>query len=409
MIDEAILQKFDEIFPSGMTHSKIIQKLKTLKDDPHYADYVTVPLEDILIRYCEDDSKYPDKLTGYDDDWRKLYNDYLMLLPKDKYFYHAVGAFFRGDRRLFEDTIKRYLGNNFPKNGEKKMTEIDLGAWFLVVFKNAYPMFWSALGEELKSYNVKEGIPELCKLLEDFYKIDSAEDAVPFLLDFFSSHQSLNLPRELLACAYFDLKMWGNALSYLEQVQDESAFLYPYSVYFMMAYCSGKMRNIKDEEAYYRKSLEIFPDQGLARNNLGYCLYKQRRYAEAKKELEESLKLDGDLRLPTNNYVRVLLAMGLNEDAQKFAKSSTVKISKFFLDKITATDGKNHTYLRHPADHPHRDALRHHCASETRGADRHGVSSEIQRSGNSMAEVPQQRLVHHALDRFRLCPIQTRG
>ena len=344
MNDDEIYQKYDEYFPPEMTDSEIIEKLKSLKDDPHYSDYVAISLDNILFLYCEDYSKYPDKLTDYDDGWRKLYDDYLALLPKDRNFYYAVGAFFKRDRKLFEETVQKYLEKSYPKNGEMIMTEKDLGNNFLIIFKNAYPMFWSVLGEVLKNYNVEEGIPELCGLLEDFYKIDSAEDAVPLLLDFYSTHQSLILPRELLASAYYNIKMWGNALSYLEQVQDESVYIYSYSVYFMMAYCSSKMRNIRDEEAYYRKSLELFPDQGLARNNLGYCLYKQRRYTEAKKELEASLEMNGDLRLPANNYVSVLLAMGLNEDANKFSKSSPVKISKFYLDKIAASDGKNHPY-----------------------------------------------------------------
>ena len=343
---DEIYQEYDKHILPGMTDDEILSKLKTLKDDPYYEDYVSISLDNIIFVYCGDFSKYPDKLTDFDEDCRRVYDECLKLIPKDRHFYHAVGAFFRGDRKLFEATIQNYLSETFPLNGDTQMTELDLGSNFLVIYKNAYPMFWSVLGDVLRDYNVKEGIPELCKLLEEFYKADSADEVLPILLDFYAKHQSLVLPKELLASVYYDLKMWGNSLSYLEQVEDKSVYLYPYSVYFMMAYCSGKTRNVKDEEVYYRKSLEAYPNQGLARNNLGYCLYKQHRYEEAKEELEQSLELDGDLRFPANNYVRVLLSMGLNEDAKKFAESSPVKIAKTFLDKIASSDGKNHAYVK---------------------------------------------------------------
>ena len=109
------------------------------------------------------------------------------------------------------------------------------------------------------------------------------------MLDFLPGHPELSVPKELTASTYYDLKVWNNALAYLEQAEDTCVFLYKDTVYFMMAYCSGKCRNYAEEERYYRKSLEILPEQGVAKNNLAYCLYRQGKYGEARKILEECL------------------------------------------------------------------------------------------------------------------------
>ena len=80
------------------------------------------------------------------------------------------------------------------------------------------------------------------------------------------------------------MQMWSNALSYLEQyedVEDRVGIFYTDNIYFWMAWCYGKKRNYQLEEAYYRKTLEVFPGAENALNNLGYCLFKQKKYHDA--------------------------------------------------------------------------------------------------------------------------------
>jgi len=97
----------------------------------------------------------------------------------------------------------------------------------------------------------------------------------------------------------------------------------------------------------------LFPEQQYTRNNLGYCLYRQGKYEEAKAVFEECLAIGIDLQYVPNNYVRTLLAMGRNQDAAEFA-SGKYKISKSLLERIKKTDGKNH--VDHIASVPEENA-----------------------------------------------------
>ena len=49
-----------------------------------------------------------------------------------------------------------------------------------------------------------------------------------------------------------------------------------------------------------------------------------------------------DITCAASNYVRVLLAMGLNKDAQEFINSGKYKVYKFLQDKVKKSDGRNH-------------------------------------------------------------------
>lgn len=58
------------------------------------------------------------------------------------------------------------------------------------------------------------------------------------------------------------------------------------TVYFWMAWCYGKKKDCLKEEEYYRKSLEALPVGENTLNNLGYSLYKQRKFKEAQSVFE---------------------------------------------------------------------------------------------------------------------------
>lgn len=79
----------------------------------------------------------------------------------------------------------------------------------------------------------------------------------------------------------------------------------------------------------------------LSLNNLGYCLYKQKKYREALVIFEKCLREKRDLSCAANNYVRVLIALGRNKDAKAFIRSSDVKVSKQLKDKVSKLDNHN--------------------------------------------------------------------
>lgn len=101
-----------------------------------------------------------------------------------------------------------------------------------------------------------------------------------------------------------------------------------WNVYWMLAWARGKVKNLTDEEEYYRKSYELAPDIPFTLNNLGYSLYRQKKYEEALEIFEKCLREKVDLSYAGNNCVRVLIALGRNADAKKFVKSGGGKSCK---------------------------------------------------------------------------------
>ena len=123
--------------------------------------------------------------------------------------------------------------------------------------------------------------------------------------------------------------MWQNAIAYFESVQEPVLFaLTKDQIHFMLAWAYGKIRDYKKEEENYRAALELFPSCEDALNNLGYSLYRQKRYQEAKEIFERCLEEKRDLPYAANNYVRTLIALGLNKQAKQFVKESGFKVAK---------------------------------------------------------------------------------
>lgn len=149
-----------------------------------------------------------------------------------------------------------------------------------------------------------------------------------------------NAPNEMLGYTYYSMSMWNNAIACFEKV-DEMFYFPMADIYWMLAWANGKMKNLTEEERYYRMSLELAPEIEFSWNNLGYCLYKQKKYREALVIFEKCLREKRDLSCAANNYVRVLIALGRNRDAKEFIRSSDVKVSKQLKDKVSKLDNHN--------------------------------------------------------------------
>ena len=112
-------------------------------------------------------------------------------------------------------------------------------------------------------------------------------------------------------------------------------------IYWMLAWSSGKIKNYADEEKYYRLSYELAPEVQFTLNNLGYSLYKQKKYLQAKDIFQQCLNEKKDLSCAANNYVRVLIALGRNADAKKFVNSGEFKVAKAIRDRVKKLDNHN--------------------------------------------------------------------
>lgn len=187
--------------------------------------------------------------------------------------------------------------------------------------KEGIPGMWSYLGQLLNRPGVGKGISEMCQALESVYYSAKNEDIADALLRVLQINDDIYLAKELLGYTYYNMQMWNNALSYLEQyedVKDSTGIFYMDNIYFWMAWCYGKKRNYQLEEAYYRKTLDIFPEAENAMNNLGYSLFKQKKYHDAEEVFRKCLSQKRDIRYAANNLVRTYLALGQADKAKQF-------------------------------------------------------------------------------------------
>lgn len=227
--------------------------------------------------------------------------------------------------------IKRYLDE------DEEMSCSDFIYCLVLPLKEGIPGMWSYLRKLIDRPGVCKGIPEMCEALESVYYGTKNEDIADALLRVLQTNRDIYLAKELLGYTYYNMQMWNNALSYLEQyedVKDRVGIFYTDNIYFWMAWCYGKKRNYQLEEAYYRKTLEVFPEAENALNNLGYCLFKQKKYHDAEDVFRKCLSEKRDTRFAANNLVRTYLALGQQDKAKEFVQKSGYKVSKQLVARI---------------------------------------------------------------------------
>lgn len=247
------------------------------------------------------------------------------LLPAGNHYFNAVAAYFRGKHAQCLQELEQYLEEDhaayelFMEQPEDYFTEDMVCEWLFEPFKGAFPGFWSAMEGILSKYPHREGIAELCGLIGGYYDCDSHEEALERLFAFSDRYPALILPRELAALTYCDMKYWKNALALFEELEDKALFLRGEQLYVRMAWCYGMVKERAQEEACYRRALELAPEHPEVLNNLGYCLYTRKKYAEALELLERCLAAAPEHPYAANNILRVLMAQGEDRKAREFA------------------------------------------------------------------------------------------
>lgn len=334
-----ISEFYQREFPEDMTLGDITAKLDSLNVHPDIQIFRQSFCNELVSMITEGVVKYNDNDFDFKDDslWSLTLKN-IEKLTKDHNFYWA---FYYYAKRQFKK-CKEHIHKMCIKDDEDG--EIIDEAWvrslFLVPFKNAPEDLWTFITKEVKAIKTVDGIPEFCELISLYYKSTSNEEIVDAILEFKQKYPDYKTPNEMLGYTYYNMSMWYNAIACFEKV--EEMFYFPMAdVYWMLAWASGKVKNLADEEQYYRKCLELAPEFDFIINNLGYCLYKQKKYREAMDLFESCLKEKKDLPYAANNYVRVLIALGRNADAKKFIKSGKFKVSKTLKDRVAKLDNHN--------------------------------------------------------------------
>ena len=314
---------------------KLISNHKDKDDYEAFVEYICDALLDFVSRGFY---KYDDNVNdlGIVQTFLKVASEF----ARDNVYYQTVAAFFNKD---YENCLK-YLDDDLKKiyaeSPDLKFDDFSLAVNYMIPFKNAFPGFWEKVEQSLSENDVELGVKELCAAVPVIYTSDSWENIKDTLENVLKINANMPIVKELLAYTYYNLKMYGNAVSLFEQLEDFYVFL-PEDAYFWMAWSYGRIKETAQEIEYYQKCHEIFPEMESVLNNLGYAYFKAKQYNKALEVFKECLDKKQDVKYATNNYVRTLLAMKRFKDAKAFLKSAPVKISKSLVDRVNKAENTN--------------------------------------------------------------------
>jgi len=268
--------------------------------------------------------------------------------------YYAIIDLVSGKKENVLQYLSAYLDEKIKslKTESGIFTAEDFTYILVVPLKEGFPGMWSAIGRMLDRDDVEAGIPEMCAALDHLYYDSKNESIIESLTQVLQCNPKILLAKELLGYTYYNMQMLGNALSYFEQFEDgkpTSRIFLEGTVYFWMAWCYGKKKDCLKEEEYYRKSLEALPVGENTLNNLGYSLYKQRKFKEAQSVFEDCLRQNRDVRYAANNLVRTLLAQGKNGEAQRVIQEHERFVSKDLKKRAEKPVGKVKIAVPEPA------------------------------------------------------------
>lgn len=261
----------------------------------------------------------------------------LDAVSTDSFFFKAFYFYLQKEYNKCKGNIHKLCHVQWKQDILKEDQVLD---YLLVPFQNASDEIWNFIMDEVNSMQCEEGIPEFCKALSLYYRSRDNDVIIEGLLAFMRKFPNYRAPNELLGYTYYNMAMWNNAIACFERVQQEYYFFHE-DIYWMLAWSNGKIKNYADEEKYYRMSYQLAPDIPFTLNNLGYSLYKQKKYLEAKELFGQCLDANKDLPYAANNYVRVLIALGRNADAKKFVNSKKFKIAKAIQERVKRLDDHN--------------------------------------------------------------------
>lgn len=270
------MEYYQREFPQDMTLAMITSKLDSLSDHPDIQILRRLFCNELVSMLTEGYVKYGEKEFEFKEDslW-KITLDNIEKLSKEHYFYWAFYYYAKRQYKKCKEFIHKVCQSE--QESGNPLDEAGILDLFLVPFKNAPDEIWDFITKEVKTINTTDGIGEFCDLISLYYRSKNNDEVLDVLLDFIQKHPDYKTPNEMLGYTYYSMSMWNNAIACFEKVDE--MFYFPMSdIYWMLAWANGKVKNFADEEMYYRKSIEIAPDKAFSLNNLGYCLYKQKKY-----------------------------------------------------------------------------------------------------------------------------------
>lgn len=260
-------------------------------------------------------------------------------------FTSAFIAFQKGQK----DVVLNQLSELLKPISDEPLNEDNFAYLVVGPFKNAFVGFYNSLYNILSKYDVEEIVLEECRVLDEFYELvqdKKTKPAIELLLTIEGKYPDNIIANTLLGFEYYHSSMWGNSIAYNERILDKPASIFWIDeIYFSLGWACGKIKDHKKSIEYYEKSLEIFPTQMNALNNLGYEYYLTKQYKKAAKIFEQCLEEKRDEEYASNNYVKTLIAMKRFADAKAFIDTGKYKISSSLKKKIENKNNKDKPVL----------------------------------------------------------------
>ena len=332
---------YSQEFPDTMSFDAISAKLDSMGSHPAIAQQRQKFCYQVAFVLTDGFTQYEQiSLEMEEGSLLKLFYENIKKLDAvstDSFFFEAFWSYLQKEYNKCKDNIHKLCHVQWRQDILKEDQVLD---YLLVPFQNASDEIWNFIMDEVNSMHCEEGIPEFCKALSLYYRSRDNDVIIEGLLAFMRKFPKYRAPNELLGYTYYNMAMWDNAIACFERVQQEYYFFHE-DIYWMLAWSNGKIKNYADEEKYYRMSYQLAPDIPFTLNNLGYSLYKQKKYLEAKELFGQCLDANKDLPYAANNYVRVLIALGRNADAKKFVNSKKFKIAKAIQERVKRLDNHN--------------------------------------------------------------------
>ncbi len=331
MKKDRIVEKYNTLIHADMHIRDASNILARMESDPDIIELRKMFCDTLVYKMSVGSMFYPELSELRKCELFRVFERNVKKLPKDCSFLWMFYSALTQNKATFYKHFDALVAET--KKGNVELLDGNIVDLFIEPIKNTVPGFWTYAHEQLSPLCKQDGSHEICLVMDKFYSDMPNKELIDSLTEFIRKYPDVVTARELLAMVYWDMKMWKNAIACLESIDEPVLYWQAMHKYhFKLAFAYGKVKELKKEEEHYRKALEINPQTLYANNNLGYCLYRQKKFAEAEKVLRHTVEQKLDFPYSFNNYARVLIALGKNVEAKKLAK--TFKLSKSFRKKI---------------------------------------------------------------------------
>ena len=197
LTDEQLNELAEQVFGPDDTLEEMSNRLLSMKSE-HVDDLRELFVNELLYGISIGYTRYDKPEEGRDGVISLLCKN-VSLLPKTKFYFYAVRAFFQHDDAQCLSLIDKYLQECATKHPDEKFDEFFVVDHFFEPFKEGFNGFWTSLAKIIKKYPNNGFLSALCETIDAYYKCKTDEEALALLLD---SHQKCPdsvLIKELIA------------------------------------------------------------------------------------------------------------------------------------------------------------------------------------------------------------------